>query len=154
MTSTEIDRIAILSVWQESVAGIDGEAGLNSDIATRWVQEAKSVAPPRLFRAVALLLVGVVVVVLKAATSGLVVLQVSGGLLTNVIQGVDDRSRDVNAAAIIYSDGVSRLALAADLEPDVLDQTGGVGKGTAGGAAGKGEKLGDAGRLRSDLNLV
>jgi hypothetical protein len=45
------------------------------------VQEAKMVAPPRLARAVALLLLLVFVALLKAATSGLVVLQVRGGLV-------------------------------------------------------------------------
>ena len=49
------------------------------------VQEAKRVAPPRLLRAVALLLPAVLVVVLKAATSGLVVLQVRGGLVRGVL---------------------------------------------------------------------
>ena len=46
------------------------------------VHEAKTVAPPRLARAVALLIPEVLVVVVKAATSGLVVLQVRGGLGT------------------------------------------------------------------------
>src|SRR5271156_4149392 len=43
-------------------------------------QEAVSVAPPELMRAVALLLPVVFVVVAKRETSGLVVLQVRGGL--------------------------------------------------------------------------
>src|SRR5208282_5007897 len=43
------------------------------------VQEAVRVAPPRLLRAVAVLLPVLLVVVPKAATSGLVVLQVRGG---------------------------------------------------------------------------
>src|ERR1700685_3591928 len=43
------------------------------------VQEAVRVAPPKLLRAVALLVLVVLVTVPKAATSGFVVLQVSGG---------------------------------------------------------------------------
>src|SRR6266481_572376 len=46
------------------------------------VQEAKTVAPPRLARAVALLTPVVFVVLVKAAISGLVVLHVRGGVGT------------------------------------------------------------------------
>src|SRR5208282_2092411 len=49
------------------------------------VQEAVRVAPPRLLRAVAVLLPVLLVVVPKAATSGLVVLQVRGGLASAVL---------------------------------------------------------------------
>ena len=48
-------------------------------------QEAVRVAPPRLARADALLLPDVLVVLLKAATSGLVVLQVRGGLARGAV---------------------------------------------------------------------
>ena len=49
------------------------------------VQEAVRVAPPRLLRAVAPLLPELLVVVVKAATSGFVVLQVRGGLASAVL---------------------------------------------------------------------
>src|ERR1700686_978830 len=60
-----------------------GSAGRIPILQLGGVQEAEPVAPPRLARAVALLIPEVlVVVVVKAATSGLVVLQVRGGLGT------------------------------------------------------------------------
>src|SRR5260221_13312468 len=59
-----------------------GSAGRTPILHVGGVQEAKTVAPPRLARAVALLLPELLVVLVKAATSGLVVLQVSGGLPT------------------------------------------------------------------------
>src|SRR5258708_34742220 len=59
-----------------------GSAGRTPILHVGGVQEAKTVAPPRLARAVALLLPEPLVVLVKAATSGLVVLQVSGGLPT------------------------------------------------------------------------
>src|SRR5208337_997281 len=58
-----------------------GSPGRTPILQVGGVQEAKTVAPPTLFRAVALLLPEVLVVVRKAATSGLVVLQVRGGLV-------------------------------------------------------------------------
>src|ERR1019366_2734788 len=57
-----------------------GSPGRTPILQVGGVQEAKTVAPPRLARAVALLLAELLVVLLKAATSGLVVLQVRGGL--------------------------------------------------------------------------
>src|ERR1700686_482819 len=57
-----------------------GSAGRTPILQLGGVQEAKTVAPPRLARAVAVLLPVVFVVLVKAATSGLVVLQVRGGL--------------------------------------------------------------------------
>src|SRR6266446_8346842 len=54
-------------------------------------QDAVMVVPPRLARAVALLLPVVLVVVLKAATSGLVVLQVRGGLTRGVVLAIPYR---------------------------------------------------------------
>src|SRR5260221_12442912 len=59
-----------------------GSAGRTPILHVGGVQEAKTVAPPRLARAVALLLPELLVVLVKAASSGLVVLQVSGGLPT------------------------------------------------------------------------
>src|ERR1700675_4216391 len=59
-----------------------GSAGRIPILQLGGVQEAKTVAPPRLARAVALLIPVVLVVLVKAATSGLVVLQVRGGLGT------------------------------------------------------------------------
>src|ERR1700675_2597093 len=59
-----------------------GSAGRIPILQLGGVQEAETVAPPRLARAVALLIPEVLVVVVKAATSGLVVLQVRGGLGT------------------------------------------------------------------------
>src|ERR1700686_1549374 len=59
-----------------------GSAGRTPILQLGGVQEAKTVAPPRLARAVALLLPVVFVTLVKAATSGLVVLQVRGGLGT------------------------------------------------------------------------
>src|SRR5258706_11703684 len=59
-----------------------GSAGRTPILHVGGVQDAKTVAPPRLARAVALLLPELLVVLVKAATSGLVVLQVSGGLPT------------------------------------------------------------------------
>src|SRR5271157_140569 len=59
-----------------------GRLGRTPILQVGGVQEAKRVAPPRLLRAVALLVPVVLVVLLKAATSGLVVLQVRGGLGT------------------------------------------------------------------------
>src|ERR1700686_4851845 len=57
-----------------------GRPGCTPILQLGGVHDAKSVAPPRLLREVALLLSELLVVVLKAATSGLVVLQVNGGL--------------------------------------------------------------------------
>src|SRR5216684_846400 len=59
-----------------------GSAGRTPILQLGGVQEAKTVVPPRLARAVALLTPVVFVVLVKAATSGLVVLQVRGGLGT------------------------------------------------------------------------
>src|ERR1039458_7573098 len=59
-----------------------GRLGRTPILQVGGVQEAKTVAPPRLARAVALLIPVVVVLLLKAATSGLVVLQVRGGLVS------------------------------------------------------------------------
>src|SRR6202049_5276981 len=61
-----------------------GRLGRTPILQLGGVQEAKTVAPPRLARAVALLIPEVLVVLLKAATSGLVVLQVRGGLGTGM----------------------------------------------------------------------
>src|SRR4029077_398753 len=57
-----------------------GSAGRTPILQVGGVQEAKMVAPPRLARVVAVLIPELLVVLVKAATSGLVVLQVSGGL--------------------------------------------------------------------------
>src|ERR1700687_907979 len=57
-----------------------GSPGRTPILQVGGVQEAVRVVPPRLARAVALLLPEVLVVLLKAAPSGLVVLQVRGGL--------------------------------------------------------------------------
>src|SRR6266478_3128530 len=59
-----------------------GSPGRTPILQVGGVQEAKTVAPPRLARAVALLLPEMLMVVPKATTSGLVVLQVRGGLAT------------------------------------------------------------------------
>src|ERR1700674_4181969 len=59
-----------------------GRLGRTPILQLGGVQEAKTVAPPRLARAVALLIPEVLVLLVKAATSGLVVLQVRGGLGT------------------------------------------------------------------------
>src|SRR6266404_3425023 len=59
-----------------------GSPGKTPILQLGGLQEAKTVAPPRLARAVALLVPVVFVVLVKAATSGLVVLQVRGGLAT------------------------------------------------------------------------
>src|ERR1035437_3304410 len=61
-----------------------GRLGRTPMLQVGGVQEAKMVAPPRLARAVALLIPVLLVVLLKAATSGLVVLQVRGGLAKGV----------------------------------------------------------------------
>src|SRR6266436_5515996 len=53
--------------------------------------DAVMVAPPRLARAVALLVPVLLVVLLKAATSGLVVLQVRGGLTRGVVLAIPNR---------------------------------------------------------------
>src|SRR6202050_3139418 len=55
------------------------------------LQEANRVAPPRLFLALALLLPVALVVVVKAATSGLVVLQVRGGVARGVLLATPHR---------------------------------------------------------------
>src|SRR5271157_1924548 len=65
-----------------------GRLGRTPMLQVGGVQEAKTVAPPRLARAVALLIPVVLVVLLKAATSGLVVLQVRGGLVKGVKSAV------------------------------------------------------------------
>src|SRR5208283_902116 len=102
-------------------------------------QEAVSVAPPRLLRAVALLAPAVLVVVVKAATSGLVVLQVSGGFQRkhiargDAVEGVDGRGIDRNPAAVINRDRVPLLPLACDLQIDGFDQASGKRIGGAGG---------------------
>src|SRR5271155_1173367 len=62
-----------------------GRLGTTPILQVGGVQEAVSVAPPRLLRAVALLLPVVLVVLPKAATSGWVVLQVRGGLVRAVV---------------------------------------------------------------------
>src|ERR1035438_7078106 len=62
-----------------------GRLGRTPILQVGGVQEAKTVAPPRLARAVALLIPVVLVLLLKAATSGLVVLQVRGGLVRGVL---------------------------------------------------------------------
>src|SRR5260370_2295530 len=59
-----------------------GSPGRTPILQVGGVQDAKTVAPRRLARAVALLFPEVLVVRVKAATSGLVVLQVRGGLGT------------------------------------------------------------------------
>src|SRR5258708_4737127 len=57
-----------------------GSAGRTPMFHVGGVQEGKAVAPPTLARAVPLLLPVLLVVLVKAATWGLVVVQVSGGL--------------------------------------------------------------------------
>src|SRR5258708_33922167 len=59
-----------------------GSRGRTPILQLGGVKEAKTVAPPRLARAGALLAPVVFVVLVKAATSGLVVLQVRGGVGT------------------------------------------------------------------------
>ena len=61
-----------------------GRLGRTPILQVGGVQEAKTVAPPRLLRAVAELVPVVLVMLLKAATSGLVVLQVRGGVSRGV----------------------------------------------------------------------
>src|SRR6202158_249252 len=61
-----------------------GSPGRTPILQVGGVQEAVRVVPPRLARAVALLLPELLVVLVKAATSGLVVLQVRGGLATGM----------------------------------------------------------------------
>src|ERR1019366_9827731 len=58
-----------------------GSPGNTPILQDGGLQEAVSAAPPRVLRALALLVAELLVVVLKAATSGLVVLQVRGGLV-------------------------------------------------------------------------
>src|SRR5271166_966249 len=62
-----------------------GRPGVTPILQVGGVQEAKTVAPPRFARVAALLVPVVVVRLLKAATSGLVVLQVRGGLLRGAL---------------------------------------------------------------------
>src|ERR1039458_1103523 len=62
-----------------------GRLGRTPILQDGGVQEAKRVVPPRLSRAVALLVTALLVAVLKAATSGLVVLQVRGALVRGVL---------------------------------------------------------------------
>ena len=72
-----------------------------------------------------------------------------------MIQGIDRGGRDGNAAAGVHGDRVSRLALAADLEVDSLDQAGRVRiTGALVVPETLAKKLGDAGRFGGDLNLV
>src|ERR1035437_5662351 len=117
-------------------------------------QEAVRVAPPRLARAAALLLPDVLVVVLKAATLGLVVLHVRGAPRSNAEQLIDSSSRDGHAAAVIYGDRVSCLSVAPDLQVDGLNQTSCVRIGGAGGPGNAGKKLSDAGGSGGGLDLV
>ena len=63
------------------------------------MQEAERVAPPRLLRAVAVLVPVVLVVLLKVHTSGLVVLQVSGGAGQGSVMG--DTVKVSTAVAVI-----------------------------------------------------
>src|SRR5208282_2243343 len=62
-----------------------GRPGRTPMLQDGGVQEAKRVAPPRLLRAVALLVIALLAVVPKAATSGLVVLQVRGAAVRGVL---------------------------------------------------------------------
>src|SRR5208282_908089 len=61
-----------------------GRLGRTPILQLGGVQEAVSVAPPMLLRAVAVLVAVVLVMVAKAAISGFVVLQVRGGLTRGV----------------------------------------------------------------------
>src|SRR5260370_36787997 len=69
-----------------------GRPGRTPILQLGGVQDAVMVVPPRLARAVALLLPVVLVVLLKAATSGLVVLQVRGGVRGGVVLAVPCRA--------------------------------------------------------------
>src|SRR5580698_211882 len=62
-----------------------GRPGRTPILQVGGTQEAKRVAPPRFLRAVAVLLAESFSRVVKAATSGLVVLQVRGGLVRGVL---------------------------------------------------------------------
>src|SRR5712692_3409551 len=68
-----------------------GRPGRTPILQLGGVQDAVMVVPPRLARAVALLVPVVLVVLLKAATSGLVVLQVRGGLRRGVLLAIPYR---------------------------------------------------------------
>src|SRR5208283_4692010 len=65
------------------------------------VQEAVMMPPPRLARAVALLVPLVLVVLVKAITSGLVVLQVRGGLVRPALSAMASLYKVSTAVAVM-----------------------------------------------------
>src|SRR4029077_2550468 len=145
---------SLCTVRQQSVAGVDGECGKDSDIAGWGSAGSEDGGAAE---------VGAGGSSVDSRTAG------GAGEGRNFgigrapgerrigegdTQDVDRGGRDGYAAAVIYGDGVSGLALAPDLEAYVLQEAGRVRKWTAGSSGDAGKELGDPRGLGGGLNLV
>src|SRR5271156_1886279 len=99
-----------------------GGLGITPILQLGGVQEAKMVAPPELLRAVALLLVLVDVVLLKAITSGSVVLQVRGGLAKGVLLAIPHNVSSAIAVTGTVSPLFTVIEFPAPLWPPIWSQ--------------------------------